>query len=80
MVSEKMGLLSYRRPVVPSMTLIYCGKTVRSIFMKFAGFVYYVEDYCCANCRNKQSFLTCLKKNSKIAIFANHFIFIYSGR
>ena len=30
-------------------------------FMKFSGFVYHVEDYCCANFRNQQSFLTCLK-------------------
>ena len=42
--------------------------------MKFSGFVYHVKDYCCENVRYQQSFLTCLKKNSKIAIFANNYI------
>ena len=87
MVSEKMGLSFYhRRPVPSSITLIFRkmfffpiihrGKLVWSILMKLSGFVYHVEDYCCANFRNQQSFLTCLKYNSKIAIFANHYIFI----
>ena len=54
--------------VVPSITLIflekwlfsiiYFEKTIRLIFMKFSGFVYHVEDYCCANFRNQQRFLT----------------------
>ena len=57
-------------------SIIYFEKTIQSIFMKFSGFVYHVKDYCCANFRNQQSFLTCLKQNSKIAIFANHYIFI----
>ena len=43
--------------------------------MKSSGFVDYVEDYCCANFRNQQSFLTSLKYSLKIAIFANHYIF-----
>ena len=34
---------------------------MRSIFMTFLGFVYHVEDYCCANFRNQQSFLNMLK-------------------
>ena len=42
-------------------SIIYFEKTIQSIFMKFSGFVYYVKDYCCANFRNQQSFLTCLK-------------------
>ena len=42
-------------------SIIYFEKTIRLIFMKFSGFVYHVKDYCCANFRNQQSFLTCLK-------------------
>ena len=42
-------------------SIIYFEKTIQSIFMKFAGFVYHVKDYCCANFRNQQSYLTCLK-------------------
>ena len=42
-------------------SIIYFEKTIQSIFMKFSGFVYHVKDYCCANFRNQQSFLTCLK-------------------
>ena len=42
-------------------SIIYFEKTIQSIFMKFSGFVYHVKDYCCANCCNQQSFLTCLK-------------------
>ena len=76
MVSEKMGLPYYRRrrgrgrgrPVHNTnllekwlFSIIYCGKNIRSIFMKFSGFVYLVKDYCCANFRNQQSFLTRLK-------------------
>ena len=76
MVSEKMGLSFYRRgrrgrgrrPVHNNIFLekwlfliIYFEKTVQSIFMKFSGVVYHVKDYCCANFRNQQSFLTCLK-------------------
>ena len=34
-------------------SIIYCGKTVRSIFMECSGFVYHAEDYCCANFRNQ---------------------------
>ena len=41
--------------------IIYFEKTIQSIFMKFSGFDYHVKDYCCANFRNQQSFLTCLK-------------------
>ena len=40
-------------------SIIYFEITIQSIFMKFSGFVYYVKDYCCANFRNQQSFLTC---------------------
>ena len=75
MVSEKMGLPFYRRgrrrrrrPVHNTNILkkwlfliIYRGKNIQSIFMKFSGFVYPVKDYCCANFRNQQSFLTPLK-------------------
>ena len=77
MVSEKMGLLYYRRgrrrrgrgrPVHNTnflekwlFSIIYFEKTIQSIFMKFSGFVYHVKDYYCANFRNQQSFLTCLK-------------------
>ena len=73
MVSEKMGLPFYRRrgrrgPVHNTnflekwlFSIIYFEKTIQSIFMKFSGFVYHVKDYCCANFRNQQSFLTCLK-------------------
>ena len=80
-VSEKMGLLVYRRggrggrgrcgrrrPVhninvleTSLFSIIYFEKTIQSIFMKFSGFVYHVTDYCCANFRDQQSFLTCLK-------------------
>ena len=42
-------------------SIIYFEKTILSIFMKFSGFVYHVKDYCCANFRNQQIFLTCLK-------------------
>ena len=42
-------------------SIIYFEKTIQSIFMKFSGFVNHVKDYCCANFRNQQSFLTCLK-------------------
>ena len=42
-------------------SIIYFEKTIQSIFMKFSGFVFHVKDYCCANFRNQQSFLTCLK-------------------
>ena len=42
-------------------SIIYCGKNIQSIFMKFSGFVYLVKDYGCANFRNQQSFLTRLK-------------------
>ena len=42
-------------------SIIYFEKTIQSIFTKFSGFVYHVKDYCCANFRNQQSFLTCLK-------------------
>ena len=73
MVSEKMGLPFYRRgrgrrPVHNTnllekwlVSIIYCGKNIQSIFMKFSGFVYLVKDYCCANFRNQRSFLTRLK-------------------
>ena len=77
MVSEKMGLPYYRRgrrrrgrgrPVHNTnflekwlFSIIYFEKTIQSIFMKFSGFVYLVKDYGCANFRNQQSFLTCLK-------------------
>ena len=74
MVSEKMGLPYYRRrgrrrgPVHNTnflekwlFSIIYFEKTIQSIFMKFSGFVYHVKDYCSANFRNQQSFLTCLK-------------------
>ena len=75
MVSEKMGLPFCRgrrgsrgRPVDNTnflekwlFSIIYFEKTIQSIFMKFSGFVYYVKDYCCANFRNQQSFLPCLK-------------------
>ena len=77
MVSEKMGLPYYRRgrgrgrcgrPVHNTnflekwlFSIIYFEKTIQSIFMNFSGFVYHVKDYCCANFRNQQSFLTCLK-------------------
>ena len=79
MVSKKIGLSFYRFiAVVPSITLIfgkngffsiiYCGKTVRSIFMEFLGFVDHVEeDYCCADITRKTRF-------SQITIF------LYSGR
>ena len=52
MVSEKMGLLYYRRcrgggPVHNTnflekwlFSIIYCGKNIQSIFMKFSEFVY----------------------------------------
>ena len=39
-------------------SIIYRGKNIQYIFMKFSGFVYPVMDYCCANFRNQQSFLT----------------------
>ena len=42
-------------------SIIYCGKNIQSIFMKFSGLVYLVKDYGCANFRNQQSFLTRLK-------------------
>ena len=42
-------------------SIIYFEKTIEPIFMKFSGFVYHVKDYCCANFRNQQSFLTYLK-------------------
>ena len=42
-------------------SIIYCGKNIQSIFMKFSGFVYLVKEYGCANFRNQQSFLTRLK-------------------
>ena len=42
-------------------SIIYFENTIQSIFMKFSGFVYHVKDYGCANFRNQQSFLTCLK-------------------
>ena len=42
-------------------SIIYCGKNIQSIFMKFSEFVYLVKDYGCANFRNQQSFLTRLK-------------------
>ena len=42
-------------------SIIYCGKNIQSIFMKFSEFVYLVKDYSCANFRNQQSFLTRLK-------------------
>ena len=42
-------------------SIIYFEKTIQSIFMKLSGFVYHVKDYCCANFRDQQSFLTCLK-------------------
>ena len=77
MVSDKMVLPYYRRrrgrgrgrgPVHNTnllekwlFSIIYCGKNIQSIFMKFSGFVYLVKDYCCANFRNQQSFLTRLK-------------------
>ena len=77
MVSEKMGLPFYRRgcrrccrrrPVHNTnflekwlFSIIYFEKTIQSIFMKFSEFVYHVKDYCCANFRNQQSFLTCIK-------------------
>ena len=75
MVSEKMGLPYYRRgrgrgrrPVHNTnflekwlFSIIYFEKTIQSIFMKFSEFVYLVEDYSCANFRNQQSILTCLK-------------------
>ena len=64
MVSEKMGLPYYRRGRLLEkwlFSIIYFEKTIQSIFMKFSGFVYHVKDYCCANFRNQQSFLTCLK-------------------
>ena len=72
MVSDKMGLPYYRRrgrgPVHNTnllekwlFSIIYCGKNIQSIFMKFLGFVYLVKEYGCANFRNQQSFLTSLK-------------------
>ena len=75
MVSKKMGLPFYRRrrrrgrrPVHNTnflekwlFSIIYFEKTIRSIFMKLSGFVYHVKDYCCANFRNQQRFLSCLK-------------------
>ena len=73
MVSEKMGLPFYRRgrgrrpvhntnfPEKWLFSIIYFEKTIQSIFMKVPGFVYHVNDYCCANFRNQQSFLKCLK-------------------
>ena len=39
-------------------SIIYCGKNIQSIFMKFSRFVYLVKGYCCANFRNQQSILT----------------------
>ena len=72
-VSEKMGLPFYRRrgrgrrPVhntffgKMAFSIIYFEKTIKSIFMKFSGFVYHVKDYCCANFRNQQSLLTYFK-------------------
>ena len=42
-------------------SIIYCGKNIQSISMKFSGFVYLVKDYGCANFHNQQSFLTRLK-------------------
>ena len=41
-------------------SIIYCEKTVRSIFIKFLGFVNHVMDYCCANFCDQQSLLRCL--------------------
>ena len=73
MFSEKMGLPYYRRrrgggPVHNTnflekwlFSIIYCGKNIQSIFMKFSGFVDIVKDYCCANFCNQQSFLTLSK-------------------
>ena len=69
MVPEKMGLPFYRgRPVRNTnllekwlFSIIYCGKNIQSIFMKFSELVYLVKDYGCANFRNQQSFLTRLK-------------------
>ena len=59
-------------------SIYYCfrenGFTILS--SSSSGFVYLVKDYCCANFRNQQSFLTRLKYNTKISIFANHYIFI----
>ena len=63
MVSEKMGLpfCRPRRTVYNTnffkwlFSIINCGKTIQLIFIKFSGFVYHVEDYCCANFRNQQS-------------------------
>ena len=54
-VSEKMGLPFYRRgrrrPVDNTnllekwlFSIIYCGKNIQLIFMKFSGFVYLVKD------------------------------------
>ena len=48
--------------------------------MKFSRSVYLVKDYCCASFRNQQSFLTRLKYDTKIAIFANHYFLLYSRR
>ena len=73
MVSEKLGLPfcgggRRRRPVHNTnflekwlFSIIYFEKTIQSNFMQFSGFVYHVKDYCCANFRNQQSFLTFLK-------------------
>ena len=76
MVSEKMGLPYYRRgrgrgrgrPVHNTnllekwlFSIIYCGKNIQAIFMKFSEFVHLVKDYSCANFRNQQSILTRLK-------------------
>ena len=74
MVSEKMGLPYYRR-----------GRLRRGSRGRGRGRPVHNTNFlekwlfsiiCCANFRNQQSFLTCLKYNSKIAIFANHYIFI----
>ena len=72
MVSEKMGLPFYRRGrgrrcrvhntnFMEKWLFSIFEETILSIFIKFAGFVYHIKDYCCANFRNQQSFLTCLK-------------------
>ena len=64
MVSEKMGL-SFYRPVVPSITLIF-GKMAffDNLLLKNGAVDFHgifrvclvVENYCCANFRNQQSF------------------------
>ena len=58
--------------------IIYCEKPVRPICIKFSGIVLHTVGYNCANFYAQQRPLsTCLKRDSKIAIFANHRIFIY---